>query len=955
MKFGSQLTQSAIPEWKDKYLDYKAGKKKLKKLRGELVKDKQTFAGTDSGLTQLPFGPTLHVSHQAKIRGDLYANLANSIKMSVRLKPEGYGVLSPIVENVGLAEDSGSTSDVEDNVPPQPGGRNYSDTQKEALRVFVNEWLISHELAKCESFYLWLLDECEKKYNALSYQIELYRLQKEQSLRPKNIYSSVEDYDSPSERCSEYNPRDVASSVALSIKDFLKQNNLLPSWPKLPFTRIDDDTEAARYAFLMNFMKSRHRKSSIAGDSDEANTGSTYDVDTEPLLGSTDLKRATFGYDLFATLPSELTVQRAQKLLSNAVTEFYLYLQLVKNYRDINVVGFRKMVKKFDKTFHTSELQKFMDFAAGNYSLFKHVDNDIKLLVKKMQATNTIQNNIGDLQPTNPSDDPLLWWEFLVKSWYVKDLTDSPKEMRKNNKRLRKLLVNYDLNDEMIHRNNRAILQMTFSSLLLGASFSLILYTLYVSFAASHRSYIHKVLFPLWGGWYMTLLMALLFQLDCFIWFKCGINYRFIMFGEIKTRDGTKLFNNDFATTAISLQLYYLSYFVFISSIWATASFFAHELSPWSFLSIVSNIILFTLPSKLLPYWDKLSQTRDWLVVSLIRLMLSGLYPVEFTDFFLGDIVCSLTYSISDIAMFTCIYATDGKGMCSSSHLKSMGVMSCLPNVWRLLQCIRRFLDSGNWFPHLINGIKYILGVTYNASLCAYRMSSGNQRIRFIFILFATLNSAMTSIWDLVLDWSLFQTSHSNIFLRDDLYLAGKPKIKDGKYKRSRKAVYYFAMIWDVLIRFQWIVYAVAPASIQQNAKTSFILALTEVLRRFNWIIFRVENEHVANVHLFRVVGDAPLPYPILDDRTTPSSQVPEPSPEMEELEVQNEEMRLPFIRRKATAFRNISQSIPWAHTSDFQRPTVVSMDGSYPDEDESFTDTTGKSLESDSESVADV
>ncbi|CAI5170532.1 AVN_HP_G0120150.mRNA.1.CDS.1 [Saccharomyces cerevisiae] len=38
-----------------------------------------------------------------------------------------------------------------------------------------------------------------------------------------------------------------------------------------------------------------------------------------------------------------------------------------------------------------------------------------------------------------------------------------------------------------------------------------------------------------------------------------------------------------------------------------------------------------------------------------------------------------------------------------------------------------------------------------------------------------------------------------------DLYLAGKKNWENGSYSFS--LVYYFAMIWDILIRFEWIVY----------------------------------------------------------------------------------------------------------------------------------------------------
>ena len=39
MKFGDHLNESMIPEWKDKYVEYKVGKKKLKTFKQKLQND----------------------------------------------------------------------------------------------------------------------------------------------------------------------------------------------------------------------------------------------------------------------------------------------------------------------------------------------------------------------------------------------------------------------------------------------------------------------------------------------------------------------------------------------------------------------------------------------------------------------------------------------------------------------------------------------------------------------------------------------------------------------------------------------------------------------------------------------------------------------------------------------------------------------------------------------------
>ncbi|CAL9728697.1 protein Syg1p [Monosporozyma unispora] len=932
MKFADHLTESAIPEWKDKYIDYKLGKKKLKYQYGKFPKDPLRTISSSKLSTMSRNQSSLSIAR------DMAAGRFGN-------KGRPY--------HRDMSNENLNNNDI------------YSSFQKQAIREFIERWLIGEELTKCNDFYQWLLEEAKKKFSILQGQLQIYDLQRQTYLNeyvgvaesmynnediistneygvpstdsyrpmstintepsiyndqmssiltgcePDGLYGSISNANSAT-GSRRINRDEDDESLKFKLKEFLKQNMLWPSWP--------DKTTQWRDMIV------RRNAELPYGDGASTKTG----IDTV---------KETFAYDNIAQ-NSEITIKQAQKLLGDALLEYYLYLQMIKTFRDINVTGFRKMVKKFDKTLQTKELEKFMKYAKDNYSLFKHVSVNIQLLAQQMQE-NTSNQPTTDLTATNPKDDPILWWETKVKDWYINELTNSPSDVKKHTKTLKKFIVEYTLTEQIIHRNNRSIIQMSTASLFLGGSIALFIYTLSLSFNSDPASYTHKILFPLWGGWFMALLMMLLFQVNCFIWHRTSINYRFIMLGETQTKNGTKLFNNDFATSGIPLQLYTCMYFIFWGSICAGFSYKFQRLIPWAYICFGGSVLLFILPKNSIPYWDKIISTRRWLVIRTIRLICAPLFPVEFGDFFIGDIICSLTYSMSDLAMFSCLVATDEKGMCGSSHSKAMGVLACLPSYWRMVQCLRRYADSGDVFPHLFNAGKYSFGIFYNASLCAYRIANHAPSARTPFIILALINAVLTAAWDIVIDWSLFQPSRNNLFLRDDLYLAGKKNWKDGTYEGKRKSVYYAAMIWDVLIRFQWVVWAVAPSTIQQNAVTSFFVAFVEVLRRFVWIIFRVENEHVANVHLFKVSSDAPLPYPVVfnpdidiemnntftsDDQSFKSTlsfngnlqdqNVAEPSSTYHSM-----------VRRRASVFDGLSRVIPWAHATDFQRPAISVVD----------------------------
>ena len=64
-----------------------------------------------------------------------------------------------------------------------------------------------------------------------------------------------------------------------------------------------------------------------------------------------------------------------------------------------------------------------------------------------------------------------------------------------------------------------------------------------------------------------------------------------------------------------------------------------------------------------------------------------------------------------------------------------------------------------------------------------------------------------------------------------------------------------------MLLRFNWIFYALFTGELQHSALLSFFVSFTEVCRRGIWTLFRVENEHCTNVGRFRASRDVPLPY----------------------------------------------------------------------------------------------
>jgi xenotropic and polytropic retrovirus receptor 1 len=68
-------------------------------------------------------------------------------------------------------------------------------------------------------------------------------------------------------------------------------------------------------------------------------------------------------------------------------------------------------------------------------------------------------------------------------------------------------------------------------------------------------------------------------------------------------------------------------------------------------------------------------------------------------------------------------------------------------------------------------------------------------------------------------------------------------------------------MSLDLILRFNWIFYAIYQEQIQTFSKMNFGIAISEVIRRWIWAVFRIENEHCANITQSRAHNEVVLPY----------------------------------------------------------------------------------------------
>ena len=194
-------------------------------------------------------------------------------------------------------------------------------------------------------------------------------------------------------------------------------------------------------------------------------------------------------------------------------------------------------------------------------------------------------------------------------------------------------------------------------------------------------------------------------------------------------------------------------------------------------------------------------EARFWMLRVLFRIVCAPFFYVGFADFWVADQLNSLAVALTDLHYLVCFYlgkavtststdwggalVEDDGGTCGAGSNWVRAVVMALPAWFRFAQCCRRYRDTREAFPHLVNA-----GEPRQHDCAKFRhylnmFHPGKYSTTFFVVLFATLRSWEESgfeddsysaffypwvlaacvstlyayAWDIFMDWGLFDSN----------------------------------------------------------------------------------------------------------------------------------------------------------------------------------------------------
>lgn len=500
-------------------------------------------------------------------------------------------------------------------------------------------------------------------------------------------------------------------------------------------------------------------------------------------------------------------LRRAEKMIRGAFVELYKGLGYLETYRNLNMLAFVKILKKFDKVTGKQVLPIYLRVVESSY----------------FNSSNKVMNLCDEVE------------ELFIKHFAEEDRTKAMKYLKPRQRK-----------DSHGKTFFIGIFTGCFIALLAGY---IIMAHMTGMYRQQHDPVYMETVYPVLSMFSLLFLHFFLYGCNIFAWKKVRINYSFIFelapTKELKYRDV-------FLICASSMA-------VVLGVVFAHLSLQQKGYSSAQVQAIPGLLLLAFLLALVCPF-NILYHSSRYRFLSVMRnIILSPLYKVVMLDFFMADQLCSQVPLLRNLEYVVCYYIsgsfrTQNYHYCmSSKNYRDLAyAVSFLPYYWRAMQCARRWFDEGQ-MSHLVNLGKYVSAMFAAGAKVAYEKEKSTGWL-CLFVIISSSATVYQLYWDFVKDWGLLQMNSKNPWLRNELML-------------RRKTLYYVSMGLNLILRLAWL-QTVLHYNFQHvdSHVTGLFLAALEVTRRGLWNFYRLENEHLNNAGKFRAVKIVPLPFHEVDE-----------------------------------------------------------------------------------------
>ncbi|KAG7651039.1 Phosphate transporter PHO1 1 [Arabidopsis thaliana] len=781
VKFTKQFEGQLVPEWKDAFVDYSQLKKDLKKIH--------LFTnGVEKKHTETSLIKTVKSSlGRLSIFGNKGREQSRVIQVHKKLASSGSNndvyeteLLEKIADDTDAAKEFFACLDMQLNKVNQF----YKTKEKEFLER----------------------GECLKKQ--MDILIELKDAFKQKQANGESTQESKEDDSiSCTISCEDDSVRGRTEEMQLQVSclDNLEDNGeeaLESLGSEEPIKANNEDSKLTTVSSRVFSCQGKNVKIKIP----LTNPSRTFSAISYLINQSSSKKNGPDGGNKLQISKKKLS--HAEKMIKGALTELFKGLNYLKTYRNLNILAFMNILKKFDKVTGKQILPIYLKVVESSYF---NISDKVMIL----------------------SDE--------VEEWFIKHLAGE------NRRKAMKYLKPHHRKESHSVTFFIGLFTGCFVALLAGYIIVAHLTGMYRQHSAN--TFYMETAYPVLSMFGLLFLHLFLYGCNIFMWRKARINYSFIF--ELGSKNELK-YRDVFLICTASMSAIAGVMFVHLSLLEKGYSFRQVQVIPG--LLLLGFLLILICP---LNIFYKSSRYR---LISVIRnIVFSPLYKVVMLDFFMADQLCSQVPMLRNLEYIACYYITgsyatqDYEYCMRVKYYRDLAyAVSFLPYYWRAMQCARRWFDEGET-SHLVNLGKYVSAMLAAGTKVAYEKERSLGWLCLV-VAMSSVATIYQLYWDFVKDWGLLQHNSNNPWLRNQLML-------------RQKSIYYFSMVLNLVLRLAWL-QTVLHSSFEHvdYRVTGLFLAALEVIRRGQWNFYRLENEHLNNAGKFRAVKTVPLPFREVDE-----------------------------------------------------------------------------------------